>query len=112
MAHSIVLASEDPETARRGTTMLFRLPMACHVTPHVFRMLESTVADGTLVGFFLGWIVGSFVVSRKASVDNHPHCLYALVSLYARSCLEGFPADRADVRCRWASAGERFSWVG
>jgi hypothetical protein len=93
MAHSIVLASEDPETARLRTNMLFRLSMARQVTPYVFRMLESTVADRTLVGFFFGWIVGSFVVSRKALVDSHPHYLYALVSLYAGSGLEGFTTD-------------------
>jgi hypothetical protein len=47
--------------------------MARQVAPHILRMLESTVADGTLVGFFLGWIVGLFVVSTVSSVDFHPH---------------------------------------
>jgi hypothetical protein len=88
--------------------MLFGLSVACHVTPHVFRMLESTVAGGTLVGFFLGWIVGLFVVSTVPSVDGHSCCLYELISLYAGSCPKGFPADKADVRCRWVSAGEWF----
>jgi hypothetical protein len=75
-------------------------------------MLESAVADGTLVGFFHGWIVGLFVVSTVPSVDGHSRCLYESVfSLYAGSCPKGLPADRADVRCRWVSAGEWFCRV-
>jgi hypothetical protein len=101
MAHGIILAGEYSETVRLGTMMLFRLSMARQVTPHVLRILESTVADGTLVGFFLRWIVDLLMVSTVPSVISYPHGLYAVVSLYAGSCLEACTTDRADMRaCR------------
>jgi len=90
MAGEVVLASERLGTAWLGAFILLALSVVrLTMAPQVFRVLEATLADTTLVGVHSGWIVSLLMTSGTLSARDRLFDLCQPCSTHLARSLEG-----------------------